>query len=438
MTNRRDRWLVGLALVATVVWWGFSSVKSAASLVIPRDPVEYAIGVLALVVFLFEWRRLPASGSVVSLGLFSLYTLGQFFARGEFGKVEVLSLIQIVFPISFLCIGFLLWRQRRYDIALKAYVCLMSFSAILGLANYYTGFAEPLFLISKLDRAEVGSTVVQRGGSLASGSIGTGLLTAIGILIALGLPRRYWIAIPVLALSLVSTLSRGGIIAIAAGLPVVCWFALPPQGPERRRVVRAVRAVAALAATLAIVAALTSSSKSVVLDRFVGDLANTKEEGNTSRIASWENDFEVWAKDPVFGVGLGAVGTIGVIDARERGRTAMAAESWYLQILAEMGAVGLLLYLLALMGIVMDGWQAISWGTPGRERSLAIGSMGGVVSLAVGGIFLQNLSDLIGTLFWYFIGGLLAYRAERSATIRKLARPSGGLDQSPIAPHNGT
>lgn len=421
---------MGWALFTTVAWWVFFSTRSAVGLILPRDAVSYAVGALAFVIALLTIRRLPSRGPVVFLGAFTLYTFLQFVARDDYRKVQVQSLVQIVFPIAFFCIGYLLWRNRRYDIALKTYVAVMAFSAFVGLANYYAGFAQPLFLLNQFDRTEVGSQVVQRGGSLAGGSIGTGLFAGLGILIALGLPKRYQWSIPIFIMSMVSTLSRGGIIAIAAGIPIYLWFSLPTPGRERTRTLRRRGALVGLVLLIALVGGISSGDQgdkgNVFLDRFTVDFLNPKEEGNAYRIASWEHDIDVWSESPVFGAGLGILGTIGVTDARANGSEALAAESWYLQILGELGAIGLSVYLLMLFGIVMEGWQAISEGERGKDRLLAIAAMGGLMALTIGGVFLQNLGDLNGSLFWYFAGGLVAYRSEQLSTLAqgRLARSS--------------
>lgn len=399
--------LVGLV----IVWWAFFSLRSAVGFFVPRDSFSIVVGGLSFAGGMLVSPKLPNRASVILFSIFALYTFGNFLAWGDFGKIKVQSIVQLVFPIAFIAIGNYLWQKRKYEACLKAYVVIMVVSAGMGMLNYYTGLLPELFLFNELDRAQIGSEVIQRAGSLAGGSIGTGMLSAIGLLIATGLPKKFWVTIPIFAMSIFSTFSRGGIIAIGLGLPFILWANLSEDSDVRAKQLFSVKVAASvlgLAAVFYLVGSTTTTGN-FVLQRYFFDLFDTKEQGNAVRLDSWNHALGVWQEYPLFGSGVGVLGTIGVVDARLGGQNSLAAESWYLQLLGELGIVGLFIYLSGLATFIKELRQGLFKSQVGPSRKVAAASFAAIVAIMVDGVFLQNLSDFLGSLFWFFVGGLVYY-----------------------------
>lgn len=400
--------------LTVILWFTFFTLRSALALIIPRDLFTYGIGGIAAVLALALAKHLPARPALGLTASYAGYLILQFLARGNFEKLQLITLSQYVFPISFAVLGYVLWVKKAHEKIIWLLVLLISVSCFAGLLNHYTGFAPEIFLLNVFDRAEVAGEVLNRAGSLAGGSIITGLAAALAALLVTSLPRGFWVVLPLLIVSLVATLSRGGMVVFLVGLPVTLWLRLP-QDPVRRRV-EGRRASGLLLGVMVILgAAMALSGKGeggAPAARLLGDLLDFKEEGNAARLASWLNAIDIWSQSPLFGNGTGILGATGVIEQRMAGRNALAAESMYLQILGELGAVGLVLYGLALLLLFGDAFTGLLSRKRSPGRSLASAEFGCAIAIAAGGLFLQNLSDFTGSLFWFFIGGLLGYRSE--------------------------
>ena len=173
------------------------------------------------------------------------------------------------------------------------------------------------------------------------------------------------IAVGLLAFGLLATQSRGAIIAAVPALAVLSLGMSAGQ-----RVV-----TASLLGLAAAVAALFVSPELVERIATIGDLAtdDVLDRSTTGRLASWQVAVHLFGERPWLGVGNGNFNVLYQDAALELGLIfrgeGRSAHSLYLEILAEQGLVGLLLFLAVIgagaLGIASAAAQA---GAAGHER----------------------------------------------------------------------
>jgi O-antigen ligase len=171
---------------------------------------------------------------------------------------------------------------------------------------------------------------------------GRQLALAAVLLVAVG-RREAWAAALVLGVGLGLSGSRGAWLAAAAGL----LAALPPGGLRVRRQLGGVVAAAVVVGALML----------AVLPDVRAPLPHGDREALTSgRDAIWLNTLDIVIDHPLFGVGAGAVPAVYTPyrDARMaagglHSKAGRDPHSHYLQLLAETGPIGLLLFLAGLL-----------------------------------------------------------------------------------------
>lgn len=212
-----------------------------------------------------------------------------------------------------------------------------------------------------------------------------------------------------LAVGLLSTASRGGFIAaMVAGAAVLVVFA------GRRG-----RAGAVLLALLA-VAAVWLASSPAALER-----VTTYEDRGTGRADLWLIATHMYADHPVLGVGLNRFETRAPDYVREAGALQYVefvvddpkeAHNIYLELLAETGPVGLLLFLALVGACLRAAWRAASrFDAAGEPRlsTFARAAVIAMIGMLTGLVFSSNAFD---PRIWAVLGlgpALLAYANAR-------------------------
>ncbi|MCC7054121.1 MAG: O-antigen ligase family protein [Gemmatimonadaceae bacterium] len=217
-----------------------------------------------------------------------------------------------------------------------------------------------------------------------------------------------WSMLAVLFLSIFRTGSRGGSIALVAGLLVV---ALSNRG------VRALAATFVLALSLL---AVRQYAPPEVIGRFAA-IGNEAEDYNMTdyggRWQIWKRGIGYFTEDPVFGVGVGSFPVREGAHMRENGMRGRwsAAHNSYLQSLVELGLVGGLLFLGLVVAAIRSVWPVL------RKPSVYTGHShpeytAAMVVFAVAAIFLSH------AYFWGFFAmvGLCTY-ASRTLVTRPTA-----------------
>lgn len=232
-----------------------------------------------------------------------------------------------------------------------------------------------------------------------------------------------------IAIGVVASQSRGGFVALVLTALAIIWFS-----PNRVR-------------NLVLVALLGGMLYLGMSRAYLDDMAtinNTQDSTRVARIYSWTLGWEIYADNPVFGVGAGnypwRVGEYQAISSTEnvlgRSLAGRVSHSLYFTLLPETGTVGALLFfsMLAIgfwrLRAVVTRLAAHSSADAFAVRSMAVAALASVLGLLSGGAF---ISVLYYPHFWYWLGMVIMLEklsrivapAEIAAPdARALARPA--------------
>lgn len=211
----------------------------------------------------------------------------------------------------------------------------------------------------------------------------------------------YGFAAAVMGLTVLFSLSRGGMISMIAGLLFVAVMSarLPRVRAERRGTKRkASTALAGLGGAAAVAAAIIVAVIWIGADPVINRANQSIEEFDkadsghkTNREWVWKDTWAMFRANPILGVGLGAYETVYPIYSSSDGSAIVSeAHNDYLQILADAGVVG---GLLALWFIVVV-FRAVARGAKSADpllAGLALGSGAGLFSILVHSLLDFNL-----------------------------------------------
>lgn len=224
------------------------------------------------------------------------------------------------------------------------------------------------------------------------------------------------LAASVLVVAIVTTLSRGGAFALAVGVGVLMAVAgfrvvaartwhvhvgaaialagILPIMPDRlpARPMLAVATLAAGAAVvvlahhgrrLAVAAAVTGVGAAVLLGASQLDLQRdiTSVRGTAAspaRLDGWGSAIDIFTRDPVFGAGPGNA-TFAYVTDQGESLVTMFVHNEYLQVLAEMGALGILVLA---VGFGVTAWR-LRRPPPDADPGTWIGGVAGLAALCV-------------------------------------------------------
>lgn len=243
-------------------------------------------------------------------------------------------------------------------------------------------------------------------------------------------------AVLILALALVFSFSRGAWLGLGAGLLVLAallvrWPSLRPE-PALAAVAAALLFVPVLFALPSIAGRLASRPAGAPAWNLPID---PEREGSVAmRRAVWSGALAAAAQRPALGWGVGAFregydhsksSTLKRLEA-EGGRTADQAHSFYLETLAERGALGLAAFLLFAGVVLAGGLAALGTGAPAEARLLSAGLLASLVALLAHALFEDNLSFAAHGAVFAANAGLLAAAAPGPKRAHRL-RVSGAL-----------
>lgn len=285
------------------------------------------------------------------------------------------------------------WRTLELAVTL---VCLSA------LAEYLVGAHSGILLH--------GASFPRIAGALEGPNQLAGYLdVALPVLVARALlhrDRRLVLVIGLAAVTDVLTISRSGIIGVALGV-VVVLLVLRPLGGTAWRFAGAVALVVVTGAALALRAGVPAGYFSL-------DQAPQAADHLANRSQLWHAAVELWRSSPIVGVGAGNY----ELDLAQAGlpNVRTHANSIYLQSLAELGIIGLLVTLATF---------AVTIATLGRSavrRPLVVGALGATVALAAH----QTFDDLfffpkVATAYWLVVGVAVAEIAARRLFERRRA-----------------
>jgi len=270
--------------------------------------------------------------------------------------------------------------------------------------------------------ASCGVAFIQRAGGLHLGPVHIGAehrvsstmftMTLAGILCQLAVfgsavalsPRaarfRVWIAIAVVMMfvALLLTMTRGAWIAVFAGLIAVCVLL-------RSRVL-------ALATVLAIGVMVlythhyrNDQGRTLAVDTFATEQADRNV---ATRLVLWDISWKMFLDHPLLGVGMGDYSREAEKRLAERHvRTTVDSHNIYLQILATRGLVGFIPFVAYWVVLVMTLWKLARRAVKGSlARHYAIGALGATAAVLVGALTENNIDDAEVFAAFMFLAGL--------------------------------
>jgi putative inorganic carbon (hco3(-)) transporter len=229
----------------------------------------------------------------------------------------------------------------------------------------------------------------------------------------------------ILAAGLVVSWSRGAWMGFGAAMIVFIFFM-----PRRRLVGAAMVSVLVLALVVGVVTGLAPTSLVSRLSDFGQDLTGIDDvRGQVisdenyavlERLAHWQAAIGMATDHPLTGVGFGTYQIAYPKYALMNWPLALGhAHNYYLNLLAEIGVIGLSAYLMAWIVIIRLTLRVLNQRT-GFERGVALGILAAWTQLAVHSVFdklyVNNIFLHIGAMLG-LIGGLLIYERVRGKTL---------------------
>lgn len=228
------------------------------------------------------------------------------------------------------------------------------------------------------------------------------------------------------------TQSRGGMVGLAAALLASILYA----GRHRRHaVVAACMVVAVAVGYFGFVAALDVRER----------ITDFSSQASSGRADEWRIAFEMVRDEPLLGVGLGnytvvepayAARNIDILQPQYVVHNRLEAHSTYLQVVSELGVIGLALFIALVLAAVAAAVRAIQLfelfdDAPGE--ALVRGVVVATVGLLVGYAF---LSALFEKPLWLLLGILVATRVVADRQERTPPAPSHAVRLVPVGPYD--
>lgn len=240
----------------------------------------------------------------------------------------------------------------------------------------------------------------------------------IGIALLLVTPRelKRWqkLAVGLVALDFFLTMSRGAIIGLIPAVVLVVWGARRLKGARISW-----RPVAIGAGSILVVGLLAVGTASLVstgnaltgIGNFAKELTVdlTKTGSFTQRESSSSLGLQIAKSHPVFGVGLaGITPYIRGYGTPRRPDDVIALNNQAVELLAETGIVGTVVFYVFLLGLFWVGWRVYGRRKGAEGQALLLGSMGALLAMTIQA---QSFTGFFLMPFWAIYGLVLGLAA---------------------------
>lgn len=249
-----------------------------------------------------------------------------------------------------------------------------------------------------------------------------------GVGIALGLTRATIILLPVVLILLFlrgkfrSHLPGTGLTLVGFGAGaflLLVSVALIIQVPEADAAMNNLRVARANQGLFSLLALPTSGTNSNPLGAIVGPATNNNP-STTGHVTTTAEVIKLMLKRPI-GYGIGYSGEEGV-----RSGTAVAAEGSYVNIGADLGIFGLLLYFGVFLGAIFTTWQAARSRLSPLRRALFFGLAIAWIAIFIDGFIAQVTLNLFIMFVLWWLTGLATSEIQRSR-VAAVHAPNGDL-----------
>jgi glycosyltransferase involved in cell wall biosynthesis/O-antigen/teichoic acid export membrane protein/O-antigen ligase len=299
-----------------------------------------------------EWRDLLPLGLVLAAATLSIiFATSRSVAVKDWLKVLVLFGIYVLARAFRDVVGV---RNRALFLMLVGFVIVL----ICGLLGYTRGLPDISGIVLNIHRtsAAISFSTVQRAESTFRypNELAAYLLIVLPFVLAcivsfpLWLERSAGIVVLILGMYLlVMTYTRGALVALAVTLPILLYLLA-----GRRMTLMGLAVVLACVALVALKGGVTAGR--------IFSLLSLQDAGYTGRFAAWQWAWDAFIHHPLFGVGIGnlAVQPNAPYVNQALGLRELDAENLLLNVLAEMGIVGLAAVLYCLIGALRVTWNS--------------------------------------------------------------------------------
>jgi O-antigen ligase len=303
---------------------------------------------------------------------------------------------------------------KRLKLVVRLVIVFGFLLAVYGLMQHFVN-PRTIFFVREPKQAEPFGPYVNR--HHFAGYMELALAMPLGLLFAGAVARErvalYAFASAIMAIALVMTNSRGGLLSMVCEVLFLAAVSMLARGRERERegVERGsrVRAAAArvglgFAMVLAVFVGVLYFGGEDALSRVAGTVYS--EDPTTGRAHFWRGTLGIIRDHPVLGAGLGAFGAVYPRYDTGNGTYRLEqAHNDYLQILSDAGAVG------GLLGLLFVG--ALFWMALRRmqshdrfRRGVALGALGGCAGALVHSFFDFTLHTTANALLFLLLAAL--------------------------------
>lgn len=366
------------------------------------------IGMFLLGLFQLLPLRHPEDVGTHSIPLVSSLSLDPYSTR--FILVQVAALL-----VYFSAVLVFTDTPRRLRLLVRAITVFGFFLAIFGLTQSFTS-PDKVYWLREMPQSQAFGPFINRHHFAGYMELAMGL--PLGLVFTGSIEREkkfiYLFAAGLMAIALVMTNSRGGIISLLAEL----LFLVATMGLRRRHKhkkrdpeehkprIRSAAAKAGLA--LAMVVALFGSvvllGGEEALTRIVGSV--NADDPTTGRAHFWSVTVDIIKNHPFIGTGLGAFGVVYTgYDSRNGMYRLEQAHNDYLQVLSDGGIVGALLGLLFVVGLFRMGF-ARRESRDDFRRGVATGALAGCFAVLIHSFFDFTLHTPANALLFLVLAAL--------------------------------
>jgi O-antigen ligase len=327
-----------------------------------------------------------------------------------------LALVQIIALLVYFAAALaFIDSPKRLRLLVRTIVIFGFALALLGLIQSFTSPTR-IYWIRELPQAAPFGPFINRHHFAGYMELTIGL--TLGLLFSGAVAREKWplylFAAAMMAVALVMTNSRGGIISLFAELFFLLLLVLKSfwrrsageERGDRNARVRSALASAGLALSLviALLVGVVLLGGESALSRFVGTV--NADDPTTGRAHFWSTSLKIIEDHPALGVGLGAFSLAYTrYDTRNGLFRLEQAHNDYLQVLTDAGIVGLLLGLFFIGALFRSGLQRRESADTFR-RGVAIGALSGCFAVLVHSFFDFTLHTTSNALLFLVLAAL--------------------------------
>lgn len=381
------------------------------------------LGLLALGLIQLLPLRNPDSAGSISFPLVHTLSLNPYATR--FIVIEIVALL-IYFGATLVFVD----TPKRLRLLVRTITIFGFFLAIFGLTQSLTSPTR-VYWIRELPQAQAFGPFINR--HHFAGYMELTMALPLGLVFSNAIEREkkfiYMFAAALMAVALIMTNSRGGIISLVAELLFLVSLMGIGRRHRKKRIEKkprlksaAARAGLALAMVLALFGGVVLLGGEEALSRLVGSV--NADDPTTGRAHFWSVTVDIIRNHPVIGTGLGAFGVVYTgYDSRNGLYRLEQAHNDYLQVLSDAGFVGAALALVFLVALFRMGF-ARRESRDDFRRGVATGALAGCFAVLVHSFFDFTLHTTSNTLLFLVLAALATMngRVEEVHSRRKKKR----------------